>query len=73
MTTEKSHLYTQKLVLTSEGSIWDFSSGPVVKNHLPVKWTRVQYLIWENSTSYRIAPLLLSSCSRAATSEAQAP
>ena len=51
MTTEKSHLYTHKLVLTSEGSIWDFPSGPVVKNHLPMKWTRVQYLIWEDSTS----------------------
>ena len=53
MTTEKSHLYTHKLVLTSEGSIWGFPSSPVVKNHLPMKWTRVQYLIWEDSTFCR--------------------
>lgn len=31
MTTEKSHLCTHKLVLTSEGSIWDFPNDPVAK------------------------------------------
>lgn len=71
MTTEKPHLCTHKLVLTSEGSIWDFLTVQWAKNHLPMKWTRAQYLIWEiphSAGQLNLCAVATESCSRAAAS-----